>query len=288
MIQFAKKASSLTTLSGLSLTLFTLSGCGPSQADYDAQLAKYEKLASEHQSEQDAHAADQKELEATKERVQALKQELQKMGVNLDSLSSDLEKVGTEKEQLSHTLEELQAALEEYKARAAQLEKIKARFEALQKKLQKLTNLGLKVEIRHNRMIINLPGDVLYASGSEKLRDQGKEVVLAVAEVIRKDEQLKQRYFQVAGHTDNKPLKGGRFGDNWGLSAMRAREVLLLLVAPADAGGGGLNAGLLHVAGYGESDPVADNGTDEGRGLNRRVELVLLPDVEEMLDLKNM
>jgi chemotaxis protein MotB len=44
----------------------------------------------------------------------------------------------------------------------------------------------------------------------------------------------------------------------------------------------------LHAAGYGETDPVAGNDTDQGRQTNRRVELVLMPDVEEMLDLKSL
>ena len=123
-------------------------------------------------------------------------------------------------------------ALKEYQERAAQLERIKQRFEVLRDKLKKLTELGLKVEIRRNRMVIRLPGDVLFSSGDDKLRDNGVKVLDAVADVIRNDKQLAGRYFQIAGHTDNKPLKGGRFGDNWGLSAMRARQVLLYLIAP--------------------------------------------------------
>jgi chemotaxis protein MotB len=139
-------------------------------------------------------------------------------------------------------------------------------------------------------MVIRLPGDVLFASGQAKLQKGGKDVLGQVAEVVRNDKQLAERYFQIAGHTDNKPLTGGRFGDNWGLSAMRAREVLLYLIAPVDDkdGGGGLDANKLHAAGYGETDPVERNESDEGRLANRRVELVLLPNVEEMLDLKNM
>ncbi len=262
--------------------------CGPSQADLDAQIAKYEKLDALNKADKAELAASQEELDDTRQRVLTLKNELKRMGVNLDSLGADLQKVGTEKEQLTKNLSELQAALEEYKARAAQLEKIKARFDALQNKLKELTELGLKVEIRHNRMVIRLPGDVLYASGSVKLREKGQEVVGAVADVIRKDAQLSKRYFQIAGHTDAQPVRGGKWGDNWGLSAIRAREVLLFLTHDLDKNGGGLDPKLLHVAGYGAIDPVASNKDKAGREQNRRVELVLLPNVEEMLDLKNL
>jgi chemotaxis protein MotB len=212
------------------------------------------------------------------------------MGVNLDTINQQLEQTGSANAQLTKNVEELQRALKEYQERAAQLERIKQRFELLRAKLQKLTDLGLKVEIRRNRMVIRLPGDVLFASGDDKLSKEGNQVLDAVAEVIRNDKQLAGRYFQVAGHTDNKPLKGGRFGDNWGLSAMRARQVLLYLVHPVDPkeGGGGLAAERLHAAGYGDTDPVAKNDADEGRKQNRRVELVLMPDVEEMLDLKSL
>jgi chemotaxis protein MotB len=142
-------------------------------------------------------------------------------------------------------------------------------------------------------MVIRLPGDVLFASGEDKLRPEGKNVLNAVADVIRNDKQLASRYFQVAGHTDNKPLAGGRFHDNWGLSTMRAREVLVYLITPPDQkdpkkSGGGLDATRLHAAGYGETDPVAKNDADDGRQQNRRVELVLMPDVEEMLDLRSL
>src|SRR5690606_28399620 len=151
-------------------------------------------------------------------------------GMNLDALSTQVAQSATEKEQLSQSLQELQAALEEYKKRAQQLEAIQARFAELREKLNQLVKIGLKVEIRHNRMVIRLPGDVLFDSGQTKLKKEGTEVIQKVADVIRNDKGLRSRYFQIAGHTDNKPLRGGRYGDNWGLSAMRAREVLLFLI----------------------------------------------------------
>jgi chemotaxis protein MotB len=272
------------------LALFTVAGCGYSEDEWQAQLEKYNKLNQKYDAESAAHAQTRQELAEAKARIKDLTDELKKMGVNMDTLNQQLQQTGTEKEQLAASLEQLKTALEEYKQRAAALERIKARFELLRNKLQKLTNLGLKVEIRRNRMVIRLPGDVLFASGKDDLKKEGQAVLSAVAEVIRNDKQLSQRYYQIAGHTDNKPLKGGRFGDNWGLSVMRARQVLLFLVSPTDAkaGGGGLDPIRLHAAGYGDTDPVASNDSPEGRQQNRRVELVIMPDVEEMLDLKGL
>jgi chemotaxis protein MotB len=270
----------LTAVVGL---LGLLSGCGYSEDEWQAQLGKYNALNGQYEQERAAHAETQAELAELQTRVSDLTKSLQDMGLKLEA-------EGTEKDKLQADLEQMQRALAEYKARAAQLERIKERFETLRSKLTKLTSLGLKVQIRHNRMVISLPGDVLFASGSDKLRDEGFKVLDAVADVIRSDKQLSKRYFQVAGHTDSAPLRGGRFNDNWGLSAMRARQVLVYLVSAQDAkgGGGGLDASRLHAAGYGETDPVADNSTPEGKQSNRRVELVLMPDVEEMLDLKSL
>lgn len=265
-------------------------GCGHPEDEWQAQLGKYNKLWADHQREQAAQRATETELERTKAQLDSLKGDLEKMGVSMEAMNEQLQQTGTKNEELSKSLQEMQRALDEYKARASQLERIKQRFELLRDKLKKLTELGLKVEIRRNRMVIRLPGDVLFASGQDQLRPEGKQVLNAVAEVIRNDKQLSYRYFQIAGHTDNKPLLGGRFGDNWGLSVMRARQVLLYLIAPIDPkkGGGGLSESRLHPAGYGETDPIAKNDTDEGRQQNRRVELVLLPDVEEMLDLRSL
>ncbi|HSC89083.1 MAG TPA: OmpA family protein [Polyangiaceae bacterium] len=273
---------------GFVVAAWGLVGCGHSEEEWQAQLDKYNKLSGEYSSEKDAHKKTGDELAATQKKVADLRKQLEQMGVNLDALSTQVNQTATEKQQLSQSLEELQAALDEYKRRAEQLEKIKARFDELQKKLAKLTDLGIKVEIRHNRMVIRLPGDVLFGSGSDQLSKDGEKYVAAVADVIRKDSLLKTRYFQVAGHTDNKPLAGGKFGDNWGLSAMRARAVLLFLVKPEKDKGGGLDVSKLHAAGYGDTDPIAPNTTPENLKQNRRVELVLLPDVSEMLDLKSI
>jgi outer membrane protein OmpA-like peptidoglycan-associated protein len=85
-----------------------------------------------------------------------------------------------------------------------------------------------------------------------------------LAEIVRSDADLSKRQFQVAGYTDSKPLAGGPFKDNWGLSAMRARSVLVLLHHPARQGRRGLPPSNWSAAGFGDTGPVASNDTEEG------------------------
>lgn len=297
------------------LPLVLALGCGHSEDEWQAQLAKYAAL----QKKDNDLAA---QLAAEQGRVKELSGQLEAMGVKLSD-------EGAEKSKLSQDMAQMKAALAEYQARAETLERIKQRFEALRKKLQKLTELGLDVKIRNNRMVISLPGDVLFDSGQDVLRGGGEKILLQVADVIQNDAALRDRTYQVAGHTDDQPLKraADTFHDNWGLSLMRARQVLVFLVAPpqgdkpvaaaakkpaaptkadkpaekagkaapkakeppeAERHGGNLNPKRWSASGYGQTDPIVANDTPEGRGKNRRVELVLMPDVEEMLDLKSL
>jgi chemotaxis protein MotB len=245
-------------LAVLILALFG-AGCGYSKDEWQAQLDKYNQLKSE----------DDAKLAAAMQQVAALTKQLSDLGVEVSATKADLA--------------ERQKALDEFKARAHQLELIKERFEKLKSKLDELTKLGLAVNVRHNRMVISLPGDVLFDSGRETLKKEGKAILLKVATIVKADPQLLGRDYQVAGHTDDKPLAGGPFKDNWGLSLMRAREVLVYLV---DAKEGGLPIQHWSATGFAATDPIASNATDDGRQKNRRCELIVVPSVEEMLDLK--
>jgi len=241
----------------------TVAGCGHSEDEWQAQLDKYKKLQQ--------HEADlQKQLDSEKGHVADLEKQLKDMGVDIKSKSAELA--------------DRDKALAEYKARAAKLEAIRQRFEALRKKLDQLTKIGLEVHIRHNRMVISLPGDVLFDSGRDTLKKEGEEILGKVAAVVRADKGLIDRDYEVAGHTDSQPLQGGIFHDNWGLSLMRARGVLLYLIGK----NGELPVKHWSAAGFADTDPVAPNDSKEGQQKNRRCELIVMPDVDEMLDLKSL
>jgi chemotaxis protein MotB len=254
---------------------FQLAACGYSQEEWDQKVRENNALLQQVAAQEQAASKCTADNAAASQELDGLKRKFQERGVSLDSLTQDLE--------------QQRQANAEYRQRAEQLEQVRARFELLRDKLKKLTDMGLKVQVRDNRMLIQLPGSVLFDSGKDSLKASGLEILSQVAAVVRGDADLSQREFQVAGHTDSKPLTSGAYKDNWGLSAMRARSVVAFLTAPADKGqGGGLDRTHWSAAGYADTDPVAGNDTEEGREQNRRVELVVQPNVEEMLNLNSL
>lgn len=253
------------------LLLASVGACGHSEEEWRAKLREVDSLNDQLTAEEVQSKKAERELDEARAKVEQLKNQLGAAGVDVANLKKNIE--------------EQARALEEYKLRAQQLDQIKRRFELLESKLKQLTKFGLKVVVRKNRILIQLPGDVLFESGRETLQEDGEDILLKVAAVIRGDDGLSKRDFQVAGHTDNRPYRMGLFKDNWGLSVMRAREVLAFLIHPKE---GKLDANRWSAAGYGDTDPIATNDTPEGRQANRRCELVVLPNVEEMLDLGNL
>jgi chemotaxis protein MotB len=288
---FSRKISSFALVMALGFAGNALVGCGHSEDEWQAELAKEKKLQADLDAERAAHGKTQAELKKVQGEVDQLKKDL--------AAYEDLKKqFGSEKDKAS----KLEKALAEAEARAKALEAAKKRLEALKKKLDELKKFNLKVAVRHNQIVIEMPGDVLFAPGSELLSAEGKTVLMKVADVIRGDADLVKRSYQVIGHTDNAPY-GGAFKDNVGLSVMRAREVYEFLTrdpAAADKGpkkpaakkdepaGGGLPKERWSAAGYGDLDPIAgskENQSAEEKKRNRRVEIAILPDASELMKL---
>ena len=228
------------------LLLFAV-GCGHTDEEMAAKQREIDKLAADLKAARAQIAQDESKYNDQQQQLDSLRQQLKEAGVS----------EGKSREEAAR----LQQALAEYKQRADQLAAIEARFRELKSRLEKLTQVGLKVVVRNNRMVIQLPGDVLFDSGKDELKPGGKDVLVQVAEVVRNDSDLSKRNFQVAGHTDNEKYGGGLDEKHWA------------------------------AAGYGDTDPLAgtvESQTKDDRAKNRRVELVLQPNVEEMLNLNNI
>lgn len=132
----------------------------------------------------------------------------------------------------------------------------------------------LEVQWRDTLPVITVPSKLLFVSGSAELSKQGKAALTKVAVVLAR---MTKHRFQVAGHTDDAPLdqKLG-WADNWELSTEQALTVTRFLISQ------GVAPGMLSAAGYGEHHPVASNDSADGRETNRRIELILLPDLSNL------
>ncbi len=176
---------------------------------------------------------------------------------------------GAEAQRLRGRLDQLAAIEEEVRERNRIYEEVLGRFRSL------IDAGRLSVSIVRGRMVINLPQDILFSSGSAVLGREGRETLSQIASVLS---EFTDRTFQVEGHTDNDPISTAQFPSNWELSSARALSVVKLLVQQ------GVAPGLVSGAGYGEYQPVATNETREGKRLNRRIEIVMLPNLDVIAD----
>jgi chemotaxis protein MotB len=124
---------------------------------------------------------------------------------------------------------------------------------------------GMQIMQSGGELVLRLPENVFFDSGDARV----KEAAIAMLRTVAPELVGRSVEVRIEGHTDNRPISTGRFHSNWDLSTARAISVMTLFLDE------GLSPKRVAVAGYGEFRPVADNGTDEGRRQNRRVDLVI-------------
>jgi chemotaxis protein MotB len=190
-----------------------------------------------------------------------------------DALKARGGKIESTLNQVQGNLSASRQELEELRKWKSDTAKRMQTFRDMSAKLQKMVDAGkLGVRVRDGRLVMRLPQDVLFPSGVADLSREGELALMEVAVILR---QFPDRRFMVAGHTDNQPVKEN-FKDNWELSVARALVVTRFLVEAK------MKAQNIVAAGYGEYDPIAKNATPEGRRENRRIEIILLPDLSEL------
>ncbi len=150
-----------------------------------------------------------------------------------------------------------------------ELERIRQEKEKVERRLRSLAPAGL-FEVEEGKVI--LQGEVLFASGSDEIRPEGRNVLGQMAQALSallaaEPEQM----ILIGGHTDNVPINNARFDSNWELSAARAVAVSRVLIAA------GLPPARVAAAGFGENHPRSSNLDEISRRRNRRIEVLLVP-----------
>jgi len=221
-------------------------------------------VAETNQKERDAA---QGKLADTKKSLDGCETDLAKATGELTTTKADLDKAQTS---CGATQDKLAALQKQAEDLASQ----KAAADRSRKDFAKMVDTGdLKVDVRQGQLVLELPATVLFASGSAEPSAKAKVTVPQIAFVLKK---MPDRTFMVVGHTDNAKLVNSTFKDNWELSTERALAVTRILVEA------GMNPKHLIAAGEGEHHPVADNHSATGRQRNRRIEIVLLPNIAEL------
>ncbi|MFA5145420.1 MAG: OmpA family protein [Candidatus Omnitrophota bacterium] len=163
---------------------------------------------------------------------------------------------------------------------SAQLDELANTKKLLEDKLgQEIQDKQVKLQMMEKGLVITVVGDLLFDSGKSKIRHEAYPVLDKVAQVLQ--ENVPQLKVGIEGHTDNQPIRHSGWKSNWELSTSRALSVLHYLVNEK-----GVSPDRLSAIGYGEYHPVAGNDTKDGRQLNRRVEIVILPQVTKIKDMK--
>lgn len=232
--------------------LFLMAGC--------VSQGKYEAV----QSENDRHAS---LLKTEQEKTKLLTEQM-------SMVENRLSKINQERTDLEMSVDEMKIALADIEKRKMEAEKRVAEFRDLVNRFRSLIDSGkLKVKTVEGRMVVELATDVLFPSGSAQLSKEGST---ALGEVAMTLSTLKDRSFQIEGHTDNVPIGTAQYPSNWELAAARSLTVVKVMLAS------GMPAERISAASFGEARPAQSNDTEEGKMANRRIEIVLLPDLSSL------
>ncbi len=234
----------------------------------------YEKL----QADSSLQSAEQSEKIAAQElKIRELEGTIREESTLIDDLTAKLGKVTTNKAQLADSLAETRQALRELTDRKLQMESQLKDFRDLTSGLQSMIDTGsVKIHFVKGRMVVSLGSDVLFTSGSARLSADGRDAVDAVTKQLT---HITGKDFQIEGHTDNVPIKTKEFPSNWELASARALTVVNTMIAA------GMPAARISAASYAETRPAAANETKEGRDQNRRIDVVVVPDLSKLMDV---
>lgn len=141
-------------------------------------------------------------------------------------------------------------------------------LQTLERTLLKFQDSGVTLKMDSRGLVISLSAARFFASGDAEVTPSQFPVLDAVVGVLKR----LRNHMEVDGFTDPVPIHNSHFTDNWELSAARAATVLRYLLAHST-----IDPEHLTLAGYGPYGAVADNATETGRALNRRVEIIVRP-----------
>jgi len=147
----------------------------------------------------------------------------------------------------------------------------------LKSSLQNINDNDVNIKVEKGVVYIDISDKLLFNTGRYEVTDKAKTVLGKIASVLNAHPELD---VMVEGHTDNVPIQTEFMADNWDLSVLRATSVIRILQTNYK-----ISPVRMTAAGHSEYDPIASNDNADGRSLNRRTRIVLLPQLDQFFKL---
>ena len=245
------------------------------QSKYDELSDAYDLLVSKNSSYMANKAKETKKLLEQLEQAQTelftKEDELNKLSNSLDAKEEELKLAQEELEARSARVTELEAIINKKDSIVTALK------QSISKALIGLEGDGLTIEQKNGKVYISLEEDLLFASGKYEVNSGGIAALNKLATALASQKDLE---ILVEGHTDSIPYSMSLLKDNWDLSVMRATNVVKALLKNPS-----LDPLQLTAAGRAEFIPISTNKTKEGRSANRRIEMILSPNLDDLFKL---
>jgi len=210
------------------------------------------------------------ELETTRETLQQKEDKLRTLETTLNTKEQKLGDLNKALEQREKRVKELESVLAEQKASSEALKK------RISDALLGFKDKGLKVALKEGKIYVSMEAKLLFPSGSTSIDKEGKQAISELAEVLKDQQDIS---IMVEGHTDTDKIKGGSMKDNWDLSVLRATSVVRILTDK------GVNPTRVTPAGRGEHLPLDAEKSKEAKAKNRRIEVVITPNLDSVFEL---
>jgi len=200
----------------------------------------------------------------------------------LEEASKEEKKIGESLRKELSSMDGMVASLEEKlqmeKSMAkAKIEELKSTYDSLASELKgQLKSKEMTIKGFEEKLSITFVDRVLFGFGEVTITPEGRRILTRVGEILKNVHGMQIR---VMGHTDNRPIKEEyqhKFPSNWELSSARAAAVVRYFQRES-----GLDPKSLEIAGRSFYRPVARNETEAGRAQNRRVEVIVAPDLQK-------
>ena len=250
-----------------------------SQSELENCNIKYTKVIGEKETLQGQLASRSDQIQDLKEQIIDLKKQRENQMTQVGDLTV-LSK--TANDNIGNTIKQLEQKDNYIKLIQAAKSKTDSLNLALAINLKSVLAKGVEdddIEVKVDKTVVyvNLSDKMLYTSGSATITPRADEVLSKIAQIIKSRPDLD---LMVEGYTDNTPIKTSCIEDNWDLSVKRATSVVRALQVKY-----GVNPDKLIAAGRGEYNTLADNASSEGKSINRRTRIILLPKLGQFYEL---